>query len=416
MSTDKTTDPNKLFNAKLSGGESRLRILLSQIDKPTAPVPEQPTDPRNKQLGTIKPRRRSDPILARRKDQYIEIYDMGQVWNGSEYEDIDFSVTNLSVTLGAFGSVVSNIDGAGTDPQTNHNAFRDKIFEIDPADWSTQYRKLGYEDAEQYGVEIRNTHLSDTADAVYPAARNGSRLTFDGDAITDTKWTTKGLSIPSSLSSFAVQTFAANWPFDNDLNYFKITTTPSYSGTAVTDFVLARKAKIFLVPILINMCFTNFPDRSGQNTDALFAASAPLSRNFWLGLSDSIAPYGFFNLLSSAGQLSSGNVTALIAHGRDDTYSEYFRTFSPSESIATQVDGTYPSFPGENTFWVGNIFIGGGFGSFGSMFAGEKARERLVGAVQQNGQTYYFWTGGTISGTSGVLTTVRGQWQFKDHA
>ncbi len=313
---------------------------------------------------------------ARRKTGgSINFYDLGQVPNGSGgWKDIEW---NFAETFGA-DPPSDGID-AFTD-LSDWETLTDLILAVDPSDWKTSYRKLGYEDAEKYGLDL----VDDDTSTVYPAARNSSRLDLGGNPITDSVWTAQGLKLPAAVSNFHFESYGAFlwWGQSNSFGIpFKITSSPDYSASSVAFPNLAGNLDVFLVPNVLICGATT--DNSGYPLEMLFSGYRIMSRDFWL--SRIYTPSGY-PLLSydPAGSLGSGDVSDLA--GDLQTGARSFEVTGAGSSDYSETDPAgFPSLSGGS--------IGLGLDVTGAPFNIVRIDQGVfLGAIFKGGSRYYFWS------------------------
>lgn len=109
--------------------------------------------------GPILPGTRPEYLPRRNTGVYLNFWDLGQVWNGSDWEDLDF-VATPTITEGT-GIDPPYMDTVASLDSSNWDDYKDKLFEVPLEDWGTTYRKLTYEDAYRYGIDV---YLGNPAD------------------------------------------------------------------------------------------------------------------------------------------------------------------------------------------------------------------------------------------------------------
>lgn len=227
---DKTEDPNKLFLARLDKGEAAVRILLSNTAKPKVSV-SQPEGNRGRQLGTMKSHRGGPTLVKKKQPKFINFYDLGWIKDGDEYVDLPFSVdTGLGVTYPTPNN--PQFDLPMFTQATHWAALYDMIFDVPLDQWKTTYKKVSYEEGNQYGFGC-----------------NGSFL--DGS---NTNWTEQGLNPTPSLD---IDQNRIVLSFDlSDTTNYKITATNDYADDEV-EIDLSNGADVFLVPQPCYLSATN---------------------------------------------------------------------------------------------------------------------------------------------------------------
>lgn len=352
--------------------------------------------------GPLSIRRPNDFLPRRLRKGAVNFYDLGQVWNGSAWKDIDFHKLDDPGNIEVTGTTVNanfDRDGFSTEGAEHyHNLFRSKIFEIDPADWRTTYRKLTYEDAHKYGLRVKSSYgFGGGTD--YEVARPEDCIVdvFGNRSGDSSKWKPEGLKV-GPLSHFYVDSPQLFWFFDNNPAKYTITNEPSPTADVVEFPALSSNADIFLVPVIVNY-LGGVTVTPGVQADWIVSAYAPWSREFWLDRSVANKPLGLFNygLNQFRSPLDETEAAELLEHLRTKLIPREFAQFSDG-SITELSPGDVPSDVAPLRVQV-NVNPDGApaFKAFSTTngLSSTFNRGRLVGAVRQGGQMYYFWLGGT---------------------
>lgn len=326
--------------------------------------------------GVIRPGRRSEYLARRRrKGSYINFYDLGQRRSGDNWVDVDFAVApQVDVFNGGFTQNIGLV---------YQNQLKAKIFEVDVANWNTQYRKFGYEDAERYGVDLLGNNVP------YSPARNGSRysaLTYE--LVVDTVWEEGGLNVPEDLHSFYIYSFGGFIPlmYDRDTpenGWIKVTAIDDFNAPEVPDFAIAKKADVFLVPAINYFLGQSF-EEVGElfpNMEVFLGENKALQRSLWLNKSyPDNTPLMTFNPVHSAPDLTTLNQIL-------DTYRPTARCFTWDQPY---IPGTvnevppsgYPRYGYSATAMLSPQVVNNLQTAEAGTFAG---------LIKQNGNTYYLW-------------------------
>jgi hypothetical protein len=269
---------NRFFLARLNG-EKALRILLSQeIPEPEVKLSAGLEARVTEDLNTR--RRRPDELIPRKTgDIYLNFYDLGQLADGS---DIPFIlVPDLQQSTSSFDSVVQDLWGF-----SNWADLSAVVYAEDMEDWATAYKKLGYEEAETYGLDIYlGSNLSVETAKYHPVARPGSRnwMRDQSTPVSNTNWTEDGLKVPKGANNLAIASGLAfvNTHTGFGWNSVKWTLTNDPFDTWV-DLNLTQDADVFLFPMpVFEVAFTS-PDIAATRyiLNALFTT---MPREFYLG-------------------------------------------------------------------------------------------------------------------------------------
>jgi hypothetical protein len=380
MSNDPTKDPNYLFKIRLNG-EVGFRILLADKAQVSA-GPDSSPDPQGQQYSGVRRRRRplAGPIAVK-SSGFINFYDLGQIKDGEDWVDIDYAVLGVtSETLGTDGAVVFE-----QPTMDDWNDLKDLIFTVPIANWKTEYRKLEYEDAERYGVDVMDGEI-DASGPTIGVGRTDSRYNYSGaELINGDHWIeNKGLKIEASdvnLSNFSFMDAGAFYFFGTNTNdYMKVTTSNDPDTTGVT-FKLQSNANVYLMPRLVSQSLTNI---TGGIVHTVIGPYRPYARSFWLNRTDPSLDYPL--LSAQEGQVwtfDSTNSADLVAHILAHPLT---RGFKADTTMLTEViEGTY------DTAWVELQPEVGGQVTVLPVLGPPTPYGALVGVIEQSGTFYYFW-------------------------
>jgi hypothetical protein len=370
-------DPNQTFRAKLDG-KSVLRILLSK--KPLMQSAQGQTDQssnRNKNEGLPPRRRPIDELIPRRQGGFINFWDLGQIADGEDWLDIGYTKVP---TVHLHGSTY------GIDQFTSFSELTDLVFTVDINDWDTQYRKLSYEEAELYALDVRDPGTG----TYYGVGRNGSRYMLDGFELHDSLWTTSGWAKPDSVDEFSFESWGAFDRFGSDTSLYKITTGPTYASSEVS-FTLGQKADVYLMPAM------SYWEAGTSQSGTPFKNEVLLGK--WQLLWRSLFLYHTYD---------NGRDTPLFSFDPDmfnnHTYytsdQDAIRDVMLIDAVSAYQDltsggfiyqsvGAFPQ-PAPDVYGAkvssDNLVIEGG----GSLLLHQEGD--FLGAIKQNGTFYYFWS------------------------
>lgn len=272
--------------------------------------------PHRVKRGIIKGRSGGDYLPRRGSPELINFYDLGQVKDEfGDWVDLPFSAAahEWGNTLGVNGAIQLG-------PQVSDwTAMADMINSVDRSTWKTHYRKLEYETAEKYGIDIvADPGRMDSFTRSYPVARNGSRLyptSFPSAAgpVSGTKWTNKGLKLapadlPGGNGHFGQMSWGITFPWagpdgvTGDLPYAPYATHTYDRDAEKVPFSLVGKGptNIFVVPWLMSHVAINDVFSGSFDTWAV-GATAPMSRQVFLGMTGSGISYVFFSIQPGGG-------------------------------------------------------------------------------------------------------------------
>ena len=366
-------DPNEKFRLKL-GGRTPLRILLG--DKPkTASAPTVAGSPNSRGDSLRKGRGPQRRIIPKKKDKgFITFWDLGQVKVSDHYEDIPFSYPQVD----GDGSS-SRVDMENT--PAHFDDLRDLLLTPPIGTWDTYYKKLGFEDAERYAVDVIDLDTS----IVYPVARNGSRYDIQGNLVAGTKWESGGLKLDNPIANFQIQSFGAFGQFSNVTTDFRITNGPTYGSTEVAFTELKKDAKIYLTPKLTSI-YALSTGSGGSNQDILFVDIKALQRSWWLDTVDATWGYPLLSYVPGVMDLDPTNKTGLTAHLA--AMSQYYNFVDPADPALGDSDD-FPQYTSFAEITIENPTTD--TGPFRTRQYAIYDEGALAGVIKQNGQTYYFW-------------------------
>lgn len=394
MSLDETKDPNKVFLWRL-GGEKPFRILLSKnVTKMQAQVTSTTGDIGQPSKNIIRGRKPADDMIIRqKKGAVLNFWDMGQILDSENWIDIAFGkVPTIDVDL------IEETAEVHAFADSDWSDLKTLLFDVPVEDWPTQYRKLGYEDGELYGVDVYDGNTESAV--VYGVGRANSRQHPSGDLITGEHWTETGLRY--SANNFLIY----STPFigiDNFTGRFKITSVPDPDAASVS-LSLSGNVDIFLVPSIV-FSWGQSVDIAGGNdpVENVIAAYRPFPRELFLEMTDPGLTYPFFTWQGAFGLVNLSDSTN-IDNARDDI-AEYsgMRQFLESSDSPQLVEGLPSSFP---SYPTANLLYGHQAPGFLSpilrvskLGTGESVYPEgsFCGAVKKAGTMYYFWGTGQPS-------------------
>lgn len=371
------TDPNKLFRVRLGQGEAALRFLLSKRDAEAAELAVSKNDgksPNRTGARNLQPRRKaSDRVIPKKKvGGFVTFWDLGQLANGDTL-DYEAALT--------FDDSTATIESDVT--TTEWEGLFDKIFEISETDWASDYKQLGFTDAERYGVDVLNHDFTGYS----PLARNASRLDYNGDPITATKWESGGLKLAGpSLSEFFIASGVGFIDFGNDPDHFKITTTPNYadSGTTLT---LQPNDKVFLVPIIV--IYLGKSEDAGDDISEVISSGVvrPFNRAFYLAnlKSDGAFLFTYNSFVGVTGSVVTHMIGEIKYLG--ERWVKTGATISPDDPagfpIYTPTTAVGYAVPAANLNAAGIAILVNTQARYEGM---------LSGVIQRGSTFYYFWS------------------------
>ncbi|MCD9186706.1 MAG: hypothetical protein LUM44_09745 [Pyrinomonadaceae bacterium] len=326
--------------------------------------------------GIITPRRENEYLPRRLQKSGIQFYDLGQILVGEVWQDLDFRIVPPVVIS---SDVFSNFE---IDLGEVFFQLREKLFEVPISEWKTKYRKLDYESAERYGLDVI---FDEDNSVIYPIARTGTRKQMiDGETdITETKWTPKGLEITTAPVNFGVWSAQAFWSFRHFNT--KVTTTLNPLAPTVS-FTTSKNCNIFMVP---RLCFEIGlgGDTSTIGFSFLNGHIAPVSRELFLNNPVLAANHPYSVLCEFVNEsVASPDIAALKAN-----LLEFLSDRAGARHFRGTVGFDSPSsFPTEDIFKI--QFSASVIGSGGANSDIVKLSENaLVAVIEQNGSFYYVW-------------------------
>lgn len=286
-------------------------------------------------------RKKKAPISAGREAEYlprraqkgfINFFDLGQETDGhGGWLDFGFNTP-------IHKEVISTYDGVDTSgqlyfwsPQSSWKAMTDVINAIPRDTWKTHFRKVEYDNAHRFGIDIVDEYLDGfgehEVDKIYPVAKDGTRRYTNfqdrtSHIVAGTKWTPKGLSLKApdlpyehdhhwGLNStggvgfcFSPGTISDGAHGDPLIYNTYYTHTYDKDAPRVTFDILAGPTNIYIVPLLCTHFFydtSGFPADSGAGT-FMVGPSMPINREIFFGLNiESNSNFPFFSPLENDG-------------------------------------------------------------------------------------------------------------------
>lgn len=386
--TDKSSDPNKWFLMKLNG-EVAFRILLSKKDG-SAVTSNDVINIGNKDDKGLLPDRRHRHNLYPKKKQGVNFWDLGQIKIGEDWVDIPYEFDPICSITGGGNTLT-------TAPYTDYGTLRDMIFAVPSADWKTHFRKLNYEQAERYGLDMYRDALG-TSGVEYAVAREGSRKTYAGNDIVASDWTPQGLQIGEIAPVMTLWSAGAFLPLflGADPGFSKVTASQMYSADAVGITGLKPNADVFLMPKV-----SEFFGRSINPSIATQYFVGPfqtLRRQTFLGMNwtDSGYPILSNNAGGDQNAYTPADRAAIIALAKLAPPQSYGVMFDAPGSMVNDpmAYSTYPTFysvSGSTNELMTNSSTPGTIYPFAErvhIYEGD-----FLGAIRQDGQMYYIWAG-----------------------
>lgn len=318
----------------------------------------------------------------------IEFYDFGESLVDGIWVTNDWN--NLPVDL---------VTGAGGHAYVGSPSWQDPgdyLF-VDVDDWETTFRKLSYEDAEKYSIDLIDTEGGTN---FYSLARNGSRReNYDAsNIVSDTKWTPQGFQSPSgaiplnvySLGSLAYTNF----------EYLKATETPSYAASAVPDFEIQPQAKVFMMPFVTQVILHSSETPANDGLTYVVSPWMIQPRSFWLNkVHDSADGFPLWSrqfpdsgsTFAEEQTWHTADKTEYVNFIKNHSGSRAFYFTTAGGNVVGEVDPTaYPHHPDSRYIAIDS----GASQSFDPIitFQENKYPEgALIAAVKQNGSVYYLW-------------------------
>lgn len=365
-----------------------LRILLSKRPSGSSGSNAQQQDQTFKQDHGFKQGRRADDELIRRKSGFINFWDLGQIKDGSSWVDLDWSITptpDPDIHAVAGRQLPLSYD--------DYKSLTDLIFTVPTDNWETQYRKLGYEDAERYGLDV----LRLTDSLVAPIARDGSRYDSNGNPVTDNSavWTPKGLKSPlGPTDPFVFNSFGAfaDWgrfdAFDGTSLQprFKYTLLPDKDATEVPFPGIAKNANVFLMPHVATL-EARSNDTALVHSDHLLARYQILKRGFWLDKNFSTIDYPLFSRPYIGSTILEPDILTFTDADKI-AFIDSIRVGANEFTDTSGYLGNGTAFP----IYTDNInFAVNAYGDSSGLPEPFRPNGTFVGAIRQGGKLYYCW-------------------------
>jgi hypothetical protein len=264
-------------------------------------VPKKPHGGRGgaarKKKAPISADRRAEYLPRRAQKGFINFFDLGQETDGEGgWLDFGFNAPIHEEVITAYDGVDTSDTRYFWSPQANWKAMTDTINAIDRATWKTHFRKVEYDNAERFGIDIVNEYLdgfgTHEVDGVYPAAKNGTRrytnfMDRTSHGIAGTKWTPQGLKLTApdlpyegdhhwglNITGGIGFCFSPGLAIPSSPPIYNTYYTHTYDPDAehVTFDLLAGETNIFIVPLL---CTHFFYDNTGFGPDASYYMIGP---------------------------------------------------------------------------------------------------------------------------------------------
>lgn len=351
--TSYMTEPNENFLARLNG-EVAFRILLSKKPKPFESQSSPTILPQEQGSAMPHSRRPDDEYIPQRPKSGINFYDMGQIFNGTDYDEVD---SETSVTF-------DSMTGPVAIPVTADFDSRDAIlFAIPTGTWTSKFRKITKGTLSgKYLIDAAFGAFSDVLDSL-------------------SQWTTKGLVV--SQADLDTGLFIGSDPtrdyffdpvrlLDGEANR-KITGTPVYTDSAVA-FSPVPNMDVFLPPKFVRL-FGNATTSVFSEVQEYGILLLTFPRRFIINTADTyIVPFGTID----AGKLTTIGNWKSIVPGHD-------YHFDPGTSL-WDTTGTFPP-TGVNHIELAPIGPDG-------RASDNMVNGALIAVVKKGTDFYYFWTDG----------------------
>lgn len=292
--------------------------------------------------------------------------------------------------------------------------MQNEIFNISIKNWKTNYRKLGFEDAERYAIDLLEPSFpSPEPSNVYsvgrPNSRYGNYSNFRGELISGNKWTTTGLSLQESDFSQTPENFAfldagAFIGFGSGRPYQKVTTVRNFAADPVENFRLnlGQPINVYLMPRLMAQTITNLGaefDPSGLNS-VMVGPYRPLSRQFWVNFNwDPPIPNQNVPFFSSFFESGVADIRASPAKAAQIVNHIQSHPLTRSFTYSTETGGTFTTgFTGNHHFFYSEASAQNAFSGLIVDNAVSNPPNLpiglLAGVIEQAGVFYYFWING----------------------
>lgn len=338
---------------------------------------------------SLKFARQTPEIFRRKSAGLINFWDLGQFWNGTDWQEHAYSYTPSFSTDEDVNEVTARL------PAATALTFHSFIFSTPTSQWDSHFKKIEFEEAEKYGLLFVAGTLG--SDKIYNVARVDRGIERDfskpniGRRMTETNWTPEGFIKPTDSIKFIVGS-AYHWALTNTGDGYpwskiKITKELSFNSPQVANetFKLTGNADIFLMPQITKAVgvetYSGFPS---DYTDSFvgkyqFQSRARLLNKVISGYDD----LTWLNTLALA-QSSDAQVA-----GSDKTdYLDYFRSLGVtvfSGSLGGEVSASgWPYHPPANAVTSLN-------GTSHVLQATNAAYGSFLGAIRQSSTWYFFW-------------------------
>lgn len=352
----------------------------------------------NRKKTMVLPSRRYEPLGRRRLKVTLNFWDLGRLIDGSDWMD-SYSPTLMFPS----GWHQIKIEYQGDfDTSTFSTAdVNNAIFAIEPnpANWADVFHKIGYEEAEKYGIEIvPDTDIDFESDPStwYAAARDGSRrhlfTPIGSDPVANTTWTAKGLQVPR-MAKLGLITSAAFYRLNTSITTrHKITLSADPSAPTVP-FILNANCDIYLTPCLhfwwaATSATTSIGPPNICTADTLDGIIYPYNRSYFLDNATLAAANDTFALCSDIGWL--GTTVG-------ENLETYLKTIIPgAKLLSTITNVTSGSLVSENFADVTSFPTSGGTSiTLGNGDANNPYNDLLMAVIKKGSTYYYVWGLGT---------------------
>lgn len=381
-------------------------------------------DKKPPQKWPVEPSDRSK-LLIRRKAGFIEFYDLGQINIGTAESPIWITHPwTFPATLSVSGTTLTDVSEMTT-AQFHSSFITDEILAVPREDWSTTFRKLEYEDAESYGLDLVLENVADSFDQIRRCvAREGSRyeqFDFGGawpattvSATTSQAWVSQGFKkhpthyLHYAQNSLAFRPWLRNFP---DASNSNITTTFNFSAPGTDDFRLDKPTKFYLVPqpYAITVRFASnwyggyiysFMHRDiWRAADVTFPASFPNPNPTDETMSPFIYPVSPFDFFSNFNEVTATTNEAVGDHVRALANAQSFNDTTGAVGDMSLIPAGDPT--GEISYMQDGGFLPGSVGGMSS-----SGPRPLCMIAHQGSSTYYFFSTDSGTRTFGTLTVV----------
>jgi hypothetical protein len=315
--------------------------------------------------------RRPDILSRKKKGGLINFWDLGQISDGSSgWLDIDFESVPVPVPGYVQYEPIPSVDVL---------ALNDTWLDVPIDNWETTFRKLEFEPAERYGLDL---YVS--PDEIYPVGRNNSRyITTVRELIHDTTWTDKGLEVPASFTTMFFLSYCSfnNWfmGMSNSTTRFKWTSINDFSGPDVGEQTIEKSAKIFLTPRIMDVHI----DATGAMSKFhyMICNYRAYQRGFWLDKNYQDTQIGLLtDPLAEVSLMSLTDVdkVAMVEDYRPHAVSVDDTGFLPDASTWPEVNSSITAYLGQNNAMLPSpsaAYVPG----------------QLIAVVKQKNSVFYIW-------------------------